>query len=186
MPNVKFWSVILFGIVFVSGLKIINIKHETKAEELYTSQELNRKHAFYNEEIECLATNLYHEARNESKIGQMAVNFVVFNRVRSENFPNTICEVTLQAKSYKSNGEPTLNSCQFSWYCDGRADEINNVKKYNEIHQLSQTMFYNANRLNDVTEGALYYHADYVNPKWSKIFEKVVQIDTHIFYKTDD
>jgi len=28
---------------------------------------------------------------------------------------------------------------------------------------------------------AMYYHADYINPKWNK--EKITQIGHHIFYK---
>jgi spore germination cell wall hydrolase CwlJ-like protein len=35
----------------------------------------------------------------------------------------------------------------------------------------------------DVTSGATYYHADYVNPGWK--LKKVDQIGRHIFYKSD-
>lgn len=38
------------------------------------------------------------------------------------------------------------------------------------------------NEVADPTHGALYYHADYVHPKWAKIFKKTATIDTHIFY----
>ncbi|NDB64833.1 MAG: cell wall hydrolase [Euryarchaeota archaeon] len=190
LPSINVWSVgwflMLAVILSLSGLKIMHIKNTADAREMMSQKELNEKHAFYNDEIECLTTNLYHEARNEPIIGQMAVNFVVFNRVKSEDFPDSICGVTLQARSYKENGEPVKNSCQFSWYCDGKADEIKNIKKYNQLYQLSYNMFYNANKLDDVTEGALYYHADYVNPKWSRVHEKVVQIDTHIFYRANE
>ena len=42
----------------------------------------------------------------------------------------------------------------------------------------SNTVIYN---FSDPSLGALYYHADYVNPKWGK--PKVGQIGRHIFYK---
>ena len=35
----------------------------------------------------------------------------------------------------------------------------------------------------DVTEGALWYHADYVHPYWADHLERVVTIEDHIFYK---
>jgi spore germination cell wall hydrolase CwlJ-like protein len=33
----------------------------------------------------------------------------------------------------------------------------------------------------DITKGATYYHADYVNPQWK--LPKTTQIGRHIFYK---
>ena len=37
----------------------------------------------------CLALNVYHEAKNQSLIGQVAVAQVVMNRVHDERYPNT-------------------------------------------------------------------------------------------------
>jgi spore germination cell wall hydrolase CwlJ-like protein len=36
--------------------------------------------------------------------------------------------------------------------------------------------------MEDVTQGATYYHADYVNPRWK--LQKIDQIGRHIFYKS--
>jgi len=36
--------------------------------------------------------------------------------------------------------------------------------------------------MGDVTYGAEYYHADYVDPWWAKKFVHTVQIDRHLFY----
>ena len=36
---------------------------------------------------------------------------------------------------------------------------------------------------NDITGGAVMYHADYVSPYWTNAYERTVKIDTHIFYK---
>ena len=74
-------------------------------------------------EIECLAQNIYHEARSESTAGRMAVALVTLNRVKDQRFPNTICGVVKQTKYYPS-GKIDLHSCQFSWYCDGKPDTI--------------------------------------------------------------
>ncbi len=75
----------------------------------------------------CLATNIYHEARGESYAGKVAVANVTMNRVTSPKFPNTICDVVYQAQTkenWKGNTVPKRNKCQFSWYCDGKSDDI--------------------------------------------------------------
>lgn len=41
----------------------------------------------------CLALNVYHEARSENYDGQMAVAQVTLNRVASEKYPDSICDV---------------------------------------------------------------------------------------------
>ena len=53
---------------------------------------------FKNNEITCLAKNMYFEARSEGIAGVVATTQVVYNRVNSEEYPNTICEVIEQAK----------------------------------------------------------------------------------------
>ena len=35
----------------------------------------------------------------------------------------------------------------------------------------------------DITDGSLYYHAEYVKPWWAPHFEVVTKIDRHIFYR---
>lgn len=44
----------------------------------------------------CLALTVYHEARGEPLAAQHAVAEVVINRVVSDRFPSTVCEVVLQ------------------------------------------------------------------------------------------
>lgn len=64
-------------------------------------------------DLECLSLAIYHEARGESKSGQVAVGFVVLNRTTSGKFPPTICSVVYQG---------TRKGCQFSWVCDRHSD----------------------------------------------------------------
>ena len=49
----------------------------------------------------CLALNVYHEAKNQSFLGQVAVAQVVMNRVKDKRYPNTVCEVVKQGQTYK-------------------------------------------------------------------------------------
>jgi spore germination cell wall hydrolase CwlJ-like protein len=37
--------------------------------------------------------------------------------------------------------------------------------------------------IEDTTNGATHYHADYVNPTWADIRKKTVIIGRHIFYR---
>ena len=134
-------------------------------------------------EIECLAQNIYHEARSESTAGRMAVALVTLNRVKDERFHNTICGVVKQTKYYPS-GRIDLHSCQFSWYCDGKPDTIKDEKCYKDILLIAEVMF--TYETEDFTEGSLWYHSPKVKPKWSMVYTKVVTLDNHIFYKDVD
>ena len=131
--------------------------------------------ASYETELECLAQNIYFESRSETTSGKRAVAHVVLNRVSSKRFPSTICGVVQQGGSKK------LNRCQFSWWCDGRKDEIANEEAWEEALQLARYVYWGIS--DDVSEGALWYHADYVIPKWRKAFDKGPTIGRHIFYR---
>lgn len=146
-------------------------------------------HVFASEEEEtydryCLAQNIYFESANQSFAGKLAVAHVVINRMEDLQFPNTVCGVVYQAKTYtnwKGNEAPIRNQCQFSWYCDGKSDEPVDSKTWIKslyIADLALTGEYK-----DITEGALWYHADYILPYWADELEFVTQIDDHIFYK---
>lgn len=53
-------------------------------------------------ELKELAEIIYHEARGESMEGQQAVAEVVFNRIKADNFPNTVYEVIHQGEGKKT------------------------------------------------------------------------------------
>jgi N-acetylmuramoyl-L-alanine amidase len=136
----------------------------------------------YEEQHYCLALNLYHEARGDSRLGQRAVGFVTLNRVYDSRYPNTICDVVYQ--SYvDAKGNPIRNKCQFSWFCDGKNDTPRDTKKWEEIQEVAHKVLVEYGIVEDFTEGAVMYHASYVNPYWSSSYDKTVRIDTHIFYK---
>ena len=131
----------------------------------------------------CMALNIYHEAKNQSMLGQIAVGQVVMNRVEDTRFPDNVCDVVTEAVTYKGTDKPVLHKCQFSWYCDGQKDEPKyhseewwNAQEYASI-VLSGTIAL------DVTEGATHYHATYVRPAWAKTKTRTTRIDRHIFYR---
>ena len=126
------------------------------------------------------------EARGEPFIGRVAVASVVMNRVADERFPNEICEVVYQGPTYKTRPDvPVRHRCQFSFYCDGKSDEINfDTKPAQEALQVA--LMIADGMVFDVTEGSTFYHAVYVNPAWAKTKTRVVQIQNHIFYRWEN
>ena len=142
-------------------------------------------------EITCLAKNMYFEARNEGTAGVLGVTNVVLNRVKSDLYPNTICGVIEDAKisqwwlKEKGLKKPIKHMCQFSWYCDGKKDELINKEK-NRAWKTAEDIAFQIlafDKWNGVMEGATHYHADYVNPKWMHQLKRITKIDDHIFYK---
>ena len=122
-------------------------------------------------EVECLAQNIYFEAGAESTEGKIAVATVTLNRVK-EGFARSICAVVKQ----KRNG-----ICQFSWVCsDNKA--IRSSENYRESQRIAQNILISKKNYGTM-DGALYFHADYVNPNWKQTKEFVKKIGRHLFYK---
>ena len=121
-------------------------------------------------QVDCLAQNIYHEAGYESREGKEAVALVTLNRTQDPRFPKDICGVVKQK---------TTSVCQFSWFCQNTF--ITNKAVYEDAKEIAVYVYANYENLKDITQGALYYHADYVNPRWK--LEKTTVIGRHIFYK---
>jgi len=146
------------------------------------------KDTFHQMQANCLALNIYHEARNQPTAGQMAVASVTINRVNDERFPNTVCDVVYEGPhrpSWKGTGEmiPVRNRCQFSWYCDGKSDVPKDKETFDDIYLLSEMIVSGSIKVLDITEGATHYHADYVRPAWAETKTKTIEIEDHIFYR---
>ena len=123
-------------------------------------------------QVDCLAENIYHEAGHEPEDGKVAVALVTLNRVEDPRYPKDICSVVKQR---------VKSTCQFSWYCE-HGKMIRNNEAYREALRVALYVYANYEKLKDFTHGALFYHADYVNPRW-KGLEKTAVIGRHIFYR---
>lgn len=123
-------------------------------------------------EIDCLATNIYREAGVEQHDGMVAVALVTMNRVKTNGFPETVCKVVSQK---------TKGTCQFSWKCIAKLPKIDR-DLYTYSRNIAIKVFLNHDIIDDITQGALFYHADYVRPRWKKL-EVTTKIGRHIFYK---
>ena len=116
-------------------------------------------------EIECLAQNLYHEARGEPEEGQVAVAYVVLNRVARRIRGSDVCSVIWAPK-------------QFSWTAHPR--QIQDRKSWQKAWQIAKAVL--AGELPNPVGPADHYHADNVYPAWARKKKKVRKIGHHIFY----
>jgi N-acetylmuramoyl-L-alanine amidase len=136
------------------------------------------------EAVMCLALNVYHEAKNQSMIGQIAVAQVTMNRVHDERYPNNVCDVVKQGLTYRWNRDmPIRNQCQFSWYCDGKSDKPKDEQAWQYAIMVADGVYYG--KVIDLVDGATHYHAHYVNPSWAETKTYITRIDDHIFYRWD-
>ena len=118
------------------------------------------------QEMYCLSKAVYHEARGEEIMGQAAVAHVVLNRVRSEKYPSTICQVVNQPHQFTDirHTQPDYSSEEWTTTV--------------EVAILSYVGF-----IDDPTEGSKWYYAhDKVRrPSWAKKKEVVTKIGGHTF-----
>ena len=115
------------------------------------------------QDIDCLMRIVEAEAGCEDRIGKLLVANVVINRVRDDDFPNTVTEVVYQRSS---------QSAQFSPVSNGRIDTV-------KISNETREVVYSALLGEDASQGALYFVArQYADP------DKVCWFDnnlTHLF-----
>lgn len=128
-------------------------------------------------EIECMALNIYHEARGEGLEGMAAVGYVTLNRVHSDRFPNLICSAVKQAKLV--DNKPVLNRCQFSWYCDGLSDIPKDIKAFELAKKVAEQVILGT--ITNPIGTSTFYHNPTVSPNWRNV--KVSgAVGNHIFY----
>jgi spore germination cell wall hydrolase CwlJ-like protein len=125
-------------------------------------------------QMSCLAEALYFEARGEPIEGQLAVGEVILNRVEDTRYPSSICKVVNQ-------GTGRRFACQFTYTCDGKLETVHERKPYEMALKIAKILLTTHER--KLTRGSTHYHSNYVNPKWSKKFERVAKFGRHIFYR---
>jgi spore germination cell wall hydrolase CwlJ-like protein len=130
----------------------------------------------------CLAQAIYHEARGESREGQLAVANVIINRAMSGRYPSSICGVVFQ------NADQGRYKCQFTFACDGRSDMGRERTAWNRSIKMAEDAFYEfqkGERPGVVPNSTLFYHTTAVAPRWSHTFKRVAAIGAHVFYSAN-
>jgi spore germination cell wall hydrolase CwlJ-like protein len=124
----------------------------------------------------CLADAMYYEARGEGRAGQLAIAEVVYNRMRSGYYPNTICGVVFEGSSLRTG-------CQFSFTCSGDMARRKSAAVWRRAQRLALQVVTGIVQLQNTTGGALSFHAEDVAPGWADTMVRTVQIGHHIFYR---
>lgn len=121
------------------------------------------------EEANCMAVAVYHEARGEALEGQLAVARVIINRAASGKYPSSWCGVVKQPWQFsfvRAGVLPGVDQSSPAW---AKAQAVTRLAVSNVVPSLE----------NDV----LWYHASYVAPSWGRRLTRVHKIGTHIFYR---
>jgi spore germination cell wall hydrolase CwlJ-like protein len=136
-----------------------------------------RVREFHARSLDCLARNVYYEARGESSAGQYAVAEVTMNRKAAPAYPNTVCEVV-----YQQNWDPIRGRLvgAFSW-TEFDVLALPAGEAWTRAQQVAQEVYYG--RRQPTLNGALHFHAAYIKPEWSKERQRVARIGRHVFYR---
>lgn len=122
--------------------------------------------AFTEKDQECLAKNIYYEAGIEDEHGKYAVAQVTINRLKSGRWGDTICKVV-------------YSKAQFSWTLKRKLEKPRG-RAWSDSQYIAHRVL-QGERVNPLKE-AMFYHADYVNPRWKDSVAKIQQVGQHIFY----
>ena len=122
-------------------------------------------------EFTCLSLNIYHESRGESRNGQIAVSYVVLNRMESGRFPRSICSVVWQ------NG-------QFSWTTRPVGSLIPRETAAWERSQQLALDIMAGTEVADPTGGAThFYNLRLVRPSWASRGRSTWTLGAHAFVR---
>lgn len=120
-------------------------------------------------ELRCLAGAVYFEARGEPLAGQLAVAQVIINRTEDGRFPRSYCGVVAQPGQFsfmRGSRMPAVREGSAAW------------TRAVAIAQIAHRGLWES-----PAEDAVFFHARYVSPGWSRTKTRLAQIDTHIFYR---
>lgn len=121
------------------------------------------------DELRCLAGAVYFEARGEPLAGQLAVAQVIVNRTEDGRFPRSYCGVVRQKGQFsfmRGSEMPQIRDRSAAW------------ERAVAIAQIAHKGMWESE-----AGDAVFFHARYVRPGWSRTKTRLAQIDTHIFYR---
>ena len=166
------WVFVLVMGLIITILGIV--LHAVFAEQ---DERLKLTREYHEQNLTCLARNVYYEARGEPTAGQYGVAEVTMNRTASGLYPATVCEVV-----YQTNWDPIRGRyvAAFSW-TELSALEKPSGEAWQRARKVAEAVYYQ--RHTPAVQGALFFHANYVNPDWAKDKQRVARIGKHIFYR---
>lgn len=159
--------------------------------------------------VNCVACNIYHEARSESHPGFWLVAFATKNRVddrfypakktkrarsgpgpkvKKEAFTSEFCQVVYEQRWDKKRTKWTP---MFSWTRDGKHDRVYNKGDWLDALELSQKLIAwhegtGDEEIIDFTFGCEWYHRYDISPYWMKQYHPTVRIGAHQCYTRNE
>jgi spore germination cell wall hydrolase CwlJ-like protein len=159
------------------------------------------------QDVECLARNIFYEAGAEPIEGKVAVGMVTLNRTQDERYPQNVCGVVRQrtvvtvpqqvteVRTVKTGlftppkqvveiktRQVTRTIYQFSWVGQRniriREDDPRWVESRAVAEELSRGGY---ETWQEKYSEAMNFHAVYVNPGWK--LKRIGRVGNHIFYK---
>ena len=161
-------SAILHTITFTAiGFLILDkIQNPPKVEVVNVIEFLPEPEPINIDHVNCMARNIYWEARNQPRIGMLAVAHVVINRTQDGRWPSDPCQVIYQRRG---------DTCQFSWVCTNNRDrQPTDRESWNKALEVAHLALHG---YPDVTEGAVFFRATSMAPR------KALRINDHAFYR---
>jgi spore germination cell wall hydrolase CwlJ-like protein len=166
------WMFVLFVALIIGALVLA-----LRSAIAYQEDRRNRVRDFHRQSLNCLARNIYFEARGEPIAGQYAVAEVTMNRRASRLYPNTVCEVVHQ-KNWDSTRGRYVGA--FSWTeFDSVPEPVG--EEWQRALVIAEAVYYG--RYNPVLQGAMNFHATYIKPDWANQKRRVAKIGRHVFYR---
>lgn len=138
------------------------------------------------EDVVCLALNMYHEARGSSVKDQIATTYVVFNRYENGNYPLTL------VKNERNLCNIIFDRWQFCW-TNGNVIPKPNIKLYGEkiawekAQRLALELYNNPIHRKMASEFKLQHYVvtpllhDKHRPKWINKRQLTIQIGKHSY-----
>lgn len=177
--HLAFLALVLLLVLSVLGVISFAYLRGTRLEparlEVIQEQETSDRQRASN--LQCLAENIYFEARGEPLAGQYAVAEVTLNRTHARNFPHDICQVVHESR-WDSNRRRFV--ADFSWTERG-ALFPEDGPAWRQSLAVAEGAYEELRA--PVVPGALYYHATNVQPGWAKIRKLIGTIGNHVFYR---
>ena len=159
-------GIALVTILGVQQYQLILISQDiSEIKQAFVTQ-TNEQISFTEKDEDCLAKNVYYEAGIESEEGKYAVAQVTLNRLKSGKWGKNVCDVV-------------YSKAQFSWTLKKKLE-----KPSGQAWADSQWVAHRVLRGDRVypLKDAMFYHAEYVSPKWRDPVAKIQQVGQHIFY----
>ena len=127
----------------------------------------------------CMAEAIYFESRGEPEIGQLAVGITIKNRFKHPDYPDSICGVVRQGRYWQ--GVPLRDRCQFSYWCDGRPERIEDDEAWTTALGLAELVLSTSLEIKGL-EGVTHFHSTKVKPVWSSQLLYKSTVGSHLFY----